>query len=897
MLEIGYESGCLKVVSNDFEQNHLKLLENAKELAEREWKYRNKENEQMPETFIEECITKKLTEYFWTVTEIPNLIWHKKNPNTEKDLSVAVLKHQLYEVECSICGKHHLIDETSLTCVKRRSCSGAKCLINTMAEKEITNTNLCKVNNNSTSLQVLNTQLVSLENIIPSLSYYGGFPQLKISYISDMHLLHHMPKGFNDENTALKYLIHQTVKSLYASMNEDGLIVFAGDTSSDAELTMQFYQAFVKYKDFIEYKEKKDVLLKVKQNYKNITNTKIAYEHRIERIKRNIENIKQEIEKYIETEKIDIYKKKYHDYDTWEETINAYKLVKSYISLNVPERCNELLNTYAQQLDTLDKLARKYLNYTYESETTRTNVGHLIDRFHKPLESITIKDLCKEHHLLSEYRKIIVILGNHEYIGFQDVQDAVEYFKPRLTELGITLLINEYIEVDNAYMIYGGTGFAKYNIEYNANKLVCCQNFTRDIEIKETTLFEEGYQKAKQLSKEKDISLVCVSHYPVKDCMSKIDSDTIYFNGHNHSNYYRRNETEIIYADNQIGYENPNIVFKNMSTGLETNPYFELNDGLYETTINDYLQFYRHIGEYIGDGTLLYQRCQNDKASIYVIKRKGYYGFFIVNPEKGISIVNGGKTKKITPSTDLQWLFDNFEVVLSKYIQVLAPLRKAQEQISKELKSLGFSGTIHGCIVDIDFYHHIMLNPLDGTMTYYYSSTFGLAQSLSTFDDVIKSIKNKDVGFLATNRDYNLLLQQFKKMKKDNCLIGKSSESYLLETSTNEEVKEQVVSRTEGMYGISRRINPLQRIFEGHVLREFDMKLVENQPKIEKNEKAQKISETLVGCSKVMNCGLSATVIEDYGYKDITIKFEDGLIREHIRRDKFKEGKVAHSKS
>ena len=44
----------------------------------------------------------------------------------------------------------------------------------------------------------------------------------------------------------------------------------------------------------------------------------------------------------------------------------------------------------------------------------------------------------------------------------------------------------------------------------------------------------------------------------------------------------------------------------------------------------------------------------------------------------------------------------------------------------------------------------------------------------------------------------------------------------------------------------------------------------------------------------MMNCGLRATVIEDFGCKDITVQFEDGLIRKHRRRDHFDLGKIAH---
>ena len=38
---------------------------------------------------------------------------------------------------------------------------------------------------------------------------------------------------------------------------------------------------------------------------------------------------------------------------------------------------------------------------------------------------------------------------------------------------------------------------------------------------------------------------------------------------------------------------------------------------------------------------------------------------------------------------------------------------------------------------------------------------------------------------------------------------------------------------TDSIYGLSRRINPLQRLFDGHVLRSFDVQLAETPPPIE----------------------------------------------------------------
>lgn len=43
--------------------------------------------------------------------------------------------------------------------------------------------------------------------------------------------------------------------------------------------------------------------------------------------------------------------------------------------------------------------------------------------------------------------------------------------------------------------------------------------------------------------------------------------------------------------------------------------------------------------------------------------------------------------------------------------------------------------------------------------------------------------------------------------------------------------------------------------------------------------------KTILNETKLMNCGMRCTVIEDNKSKDISVKFEDGTIVEHIRRD------------
>ena len=60
----------------------------------------------------------------------------------------------------------------------------------------------------------------------------------------------------------------------------------------------------------------------------------------------------------------------------------------------------------------------------------------------------------------------------------------------------------------------------------------------------------------------------------------------------------------MVYADNQIGYHNKGnfngmIQFKRATTDCVRNPYDDLPDGYYQTTQEDYMQFYEYIGEYI----------------------------------------------------------------------------------------------------------------------------------------------------------------------------------------------------------------------------------------------------------------------------------------------------------
>lgn len=847
-MNIGDVSGCLEVIGN-CDDVELEIQDLVRTWAENEWnkfsdwnayfysgnfgtyyKLTNDEIElhdakgAMPESFVRKFRGNGEGDLSYE----NHFLYHKKRPNTYGDLVDGYKEGKLYKVKCKICNRIFYIDSVSFNCIKWKSCIGADCLACTVDDCGADYMHsLYDWNSNSNKLQVLDYQLSKVEALSNPLTYYSSDEALHIAYISDLHLLHHL-KYYNGN---AKKMIKDMVDKLYASMSIADIVIFGGDISSDTDMTLAFFTYFMRKYDYIYFQKFKTELCYLKKLKKALSNSKIPiYLDKCDKINRYIEELKKALLDSFDFTMFEKYKKLYRSYESYETAFEYYRKITSYKKYNISEEDEERILQIAKLIDFRDK----YNNWVVRYKSNQNRVQNRVDKFEveygKAIEDISLNDY--RHVMLDG---VYAVLGNHEYIDFSNVDACVSFYKTELSKLGIKLLHNNYY-LNDRFLIYGGTGFAKYDQKWNADTIVCCSNFSRENEIVETTIFEQGYMNALNYAKENGLCFLCVSHYPVSACLNNVfDKEAIYFTGHNHQNQFIKVSEKVLYADNQIGYKNNNIMFKIATTGYEVNPYGSLADGLYRTTIADYLQFYRYVGEDIGKGNLLYERCQNGKANLYVVKRKGYYGFFIITPKgnaKGISIVNGGVTKKLTNSTDMDWICENFDIVLSKYLQILIPLRNAQEQISEELRELGLDGTIHGCIVDIDFYHHVMLNPIDGSMTFYFSSSFGKVLKLSSFNDVIKSLESHKSIFASYS--FDMIQEEFDKKSRDKgYLLGMSSNSYLVETEKDEIMgisqKEEIVSRKDGMYGLSRKVNPMQRLFSGHVLRDFDLRLTETK--------------------------------------------------------------------
>lgn len=365
MLENGFTSGCLTVISNDFVSNFESILKSLSKLAEEEWNrfdennnwklnkseqllYDNKSN--MPDSFIKKYYKNKIKKCPYTlINHLPELLFHKKKPDTHSNLIDGLKKQQLYKVKDTKTNKIYFSDEYSITCVKWCIISRPQDSLYTYCKQEADYTKSLYVwEQENKEVQVINNLLPTIENLSKPLAYYGGsdFFNLNISYISDIHLDEHLLLT-SHKNTNI--LIHNIVKSLYGSINDNSVIIFAGDISSNPITTISFYEQFVKYKDYQFYKKVKNDLsyLKLLQSEKNKLLTKIN------KLNQYIDNIKLSLQPYLDFRALELYKNKYpYNTKNWESTIKSFQKVKTNTAL-LSAKPNILLTKLAKSLDFL----------------------------------------------------------------------------------------------------------------------------------------------------------------------------------------------------------------------------------------------------------------------------------------------------------------------------------------------------------------------------------------------------------------------------------------------------------------------------------------------------------------------------------------------------------------
>jgi hypothetical protein len=314
--------------------------------------------------------------------------------------------------------------------------------------------------------------------------------------------------------------------------------------------------------------------------------------------------------------------------------------------------------------------------------------------------------------------------------------------------------------------------------------------------------FEEIYSIVEEsLGKNK---VIVLTHMPKENWTTKAyNKNWIYVNGHTHRNEYFSDTEKTVYSDNQVGYYSMNLGLKYFYASKHYDLFSLYSDGIYKITRNQYIDFNRGVGIF-GD--------YNRLGKIFMIKRSNIYCFFYEDEKtQKMYLLNGGIIVNI-PEQNLQYYYENMEKYSQRIEEIFSGYFHALKRISDVVKAFGGRGSIHGCIVDIDFFNHLYLNPRDGTITPYCASSVVDKYIYNGIDELL----------IEQRRD---LYENYKR------LLSNNSERTMLingkEKSTSMVLFPQYIADTS-MYKPSRVIRSLQYLTKANVIRTWNDALLDS---------------------------------------------------------------------
>lgn len=419
-------------------------------------------------------------------------------------------------------------------------------------------------------------------------------------------------------------------------------------------------------------------------------------------------------------------------------------------------------------------------------------------------------------------RKILAILGNHEYwdertrgpdpgnlgltsefyekmfnkmyISFADNMLFTYKGNRRYFVRGEELLnasledIQDYVK-DSPLTILGGTGFSGLNKEYNCTcgmyrNAVCSREQEKELSAR----FESVYSKV--LEAVPNSRILVFTHMPMCDWTDKSPNPNwTYVSGHTHRNVLNVSDEYQVYSDNQIGYGGV-VHLKSFFMSREHDIFRYYPDGIHTITKELYQDFYRSKN--------MRMTC-NREGTYTMIKRDSLYCFFYQDGGK-LYMLDGGMIRDAS-GHDLEYYFEN----MTKYGEAVGGFVKEYQDrlrtISSMVKAIGGNGRMHGCIVDVDFYNHVYLNPFDGTVTSYTATDVVNKHVFPGFEAMLES-ERKD------------LLPEYRRMLDQG---GTSLPAVL----TKQTGSEGYYSGTD-IYRVSRLFYTMQHLTESLVIRRWD---------------------------------------------------------------------------
>ena len=369
---------------------------------------------------------------------------------------------------------------------------------------------------------------------------------------------------------------------------------------------------------------------------------------------------------------------------------------------------------------------------------------------------------------------------------------------------------------------------------------------------------------------------------------------------------------------------------RNFSNAFDVNDY---PDGIHEISTVDYWSFLKTSDDYYRR-----QLCPTFSRTSHVLmlKKEGYIMFLSVDSDGDVYVFHGAGLQK-TPFSP-EYFYENmvryskavnlrfsgyWDVLssISKQIKELKPTKKElrkthyAQYVNKQrfigLEPLSFeawfnemgnnihlSGKIHGCIVDLDYFTHIYINPYDVSIVPYSAKTM--------YD---KDVYKNTISLIASRRPE--MLESFKHLAKETTLpaLNSNTASYQLIAATDTISEETIKVYDYDMYKISNRIKPLRKIHEQGIIQVwYENILKDNLLTLEKkylapnnaniqlseHNNSMGIYKGYLGKSIEQKNGKKAKLVQFRSPLDVDISFDDGCLLNNVKFSSWKSGILMH---
>ena len=435
---------------------------------------------------------------------------------------------------------------------------------------------------------------------------------------------------------------------------------------------------------------------------------------------------------------------------------------------------------------------------------------------------------------------MLCVLGNHELWSGQvpgsksqfDLSSAIDEYRSVCWKRGVALLKNDlYIEygskglrhiIDEETLlsaedddlglllrncrlaVLGGCGFSGIG---NGIKVDLLTGGIGDIDRSER--FRRLHDKLLRCAG--DQRIVILTHYPMKEWSTESGNSTwVYVNGHTHRNIFLESAAApTVLADGQIGYRPSKWgyrVYALDTTGC-CDPLSQVGDGIYEIDARLYEDFNRARG--------IEMSKFNRTGKIFALKRGGTYMFIHRGDEGGnLHLLSGGRITNLTHGV-IEYYYRNLAEYSNRVESLFAPYYSALTAISEEVKSIGGYGYVHGSIIDIDYFNHIYLDPMDGSLVPYYAES---TEGRMVFDSIERLLENSP--FIDGNIEARYL--KARKQGALSLIVGEKIEY------TSNAALAPVLSTNKDMYKKSNTMKSIQYLLERNVVRIWNDRVLES---------------------------------------------------------------------